>query len=283
VEVNWVLLQVFTSGDVERGSILERNNVSIAEVQLVVLKWSWLELHLVTLTVDAFALGVKNVTPLSFREEVIVLFTLPILVRGSLDAQLERGPKHHVLRGMCAVSSCVQRELKENWLVEGATACLILRQQEQVSVVITDQWVLFQDRLSHKVGQGDWIVEDSVVDEPVRLLWVSIAISVVSREGLEGANLMPSSTELWRAVLTHETANVSSNEGDTKYVHHHAASNWSLHVIGGGAWVTEPLSSILAGSSKGASADNEWSLGAVLLEPAVSDSNLMSTEVAVSI
>lgn len=92
-------------------------------------------------------------------------------------------------------------------------------------VVVADQRVLLVDGLSHEVSQRDSTVEDRVVHESVGLLRLTVAVTVVAREGLEGADLMPPGAQLRGAVLSLESADVSSDEGDAEHVHHHATGD----------------------------------------------------------
>jgi hypothetical protein len=56
-------------------------------------------------------------------------------------------------------------------------------------------------------------------------LRLTVAVTVVAREGLEGADLMPPGTQLRGAVLSLESTDVSSYEGDAEHVHHHATGD----------------------------------------------------------
>jgi hypothetical protein len=94
-----------------------------------------------------------------------------------------------------------------------------------VSVVVADERVLLIDGLSHEVSHRYCPVEEGIIDKSVGLLRLSIAVTVVAREGLESTDLMPSCAEMRRAVFSREATNVTSNEGNTEHIHHHAASD----------------------------------------------------------
>lgn len=66
-----------------------------------------------------------------------------------------------------------------------------------MGVVVSNERVLLIDSLFHQVHHADRAVSNKVVHESIGLLRSSIAISVVTREWLEGTNLMPSCAELW--------------------------------------------------------------------------------------
>ena len=63
------------------GGVLEWDDVTVTEVQLIVLKTSVKNLSFVTIADNACSLGVKDVAPLALREEVGVLFGVPVDVR----------------------------------------------------------------------------------------------------------------------------------------------------------------------------------------------------------
>jgi hypothetical protein len=93
------------------------------------------------------------------------------------------------------------------------------------------------------------LIEDDAL-EPPGLLRVTLAISVVARERLEGADLVPSGTEVRGGVRSTETANVSTNKGNAEHVHLHDADNTLLEVDNISVVISKPLRSILTHAGK---------------------------------
>jgi hypothetical protein len=80
VEVHGVPLEVLGLGDVQSRGVLERDDVPITQMKLVILQTGRLHFHLISDAEDALSLGVEDIAPLTCWEEVGVLLGVPVLI-----------------------------------------------------------------------------------------------------------------------------------------------------------------------------------------------------------
>lgn len=219
-EVNRVILQVLGRAHIQSSRILERDNVPVSQMHLIVSQASGLHLHLtVSKDSDAVLSRCENIAPNTLGEVVSVALCCPVLVLRGFDRELERRAKHDVLGRVCTEGSLVVGELKEDGLVEGAHSRFVHTQLEQLSVVVSEKTILLEDGSSHNLSVAHPV--EGVVNESEWLLRLPLAVPVIAGEWLEHANLMPPCAQLGSRVRSSEAAYVTSNIGNAEHVHHH--------------------------------------------------------------
>jgi hypothetical protein len=163
------------------GGVLEDYDLTILQVQLVVLH-SCLQLdHLGAIGYHTVVHGVDDITPDSLREIVLVGVIHGVLNFGGLDGEFERGSNHHVLKWTGIISEGIVRERKEHRLVECTHICVKHTQLEHLCVEVSHQAVLENDSILHDVHVGDiaeaWYF---FLSEHTRVLSGAVAAGMVS-------------------------------------------------------------------------------------------------------
>ena len=125
--------------------------------------------------------------------------------------------------------------------------------------------ILSIDCALHDVHVRGSSIEHDVL-EPPWFLWVIVADSVVSREGLERTDLVPSCAQVRCGCRAIKSADISTNESYAEHVHFHDTNDRLFHINLLGVVVTKPLRAVLAHACKGTAGDNHRA-GAVVLEP----------------
>jgi hypothetical protein len=137
------------------GRVLEDYDLTILQVQLVVLH-SCLQLdHLGAVGYHTVVHRVNDITPDSLGEVVLVSIIYSVLNFGGLDGEFKRGSNHHVLKWTSIICEGVVRERKEHRLVECAHICVEHTQLEHLCVEVSHQAVLEYDSILHDVHVGD--------------------------------------------------------------------------------------------------------------------------------
>ena len=106
------------------GRVLEDYDLTILQVQLVVLHSCFQLDHLGAVGYHTVVHGVNDVTPDSPREVVLVSIIHVVLNFGGLDGEFKRGPNHHILKWTSIICEGIIRERKEHRLVECAHICV---------------------------------------------------------------------------------------------------------------------------------------------------------------
>jgi hypothetical protein len=166
--------------------------------------------------VDAVTDWLEQAAPCSLWEEEVSLVLSEVLC---VDTGLESRTNHDVVSDIL-VSTSLIGELKEHGFVESVVGVVGKGHLGHLSVVITDETILALDGSSHEISVGVSGVKLGVIESP-GLLWVTPAGAMITREGIKGSHCVPSGTELLCCAVSSETANISSNKGDTEHVHAH--------------------------------------------------------------
>jgi len=83
---------------------------------------------------------------------------------------------------------------------------------------------------------------------------------MITGEGVECANLMPSGAQLCCGAIPTEPANIGTYQCDSKHIHLHWSEDWYFHIVYLSVIVSEPDRAILAHASEVASGNNHCAL-----------------------
>jgi hypothetical protein len=268
IQINWMVLELLSVHSLEGSCVLEGNDVTLSKVnvEFTDLSWKGDVLTLSNFCTTSGASDVEDIAPDSLREEEVSSAYKFVYW---LNRKLEWLSKHDIKLG-CFISTLLKWEWEEQGLVESSSVEV---EHGHLSGVVANQAHFsehcFAD-LKHALDrEGPW-----------SLVNVSVVV-VVSREGLEGSDCVPSCAEL-SCCVTVEAADVSAWQWETCDVLGHNSGDRQTHVLCSAEVVTEPSRTKLAHASVSRSCDDHGSL-LDLFEPLVSGLNLHSSVEVMSI
>jgi len=131
--------------------------------------------------------------------------------------------------------------------------------EDRTSLLVSDEdgIVELQDGVSELQGSSGGCQDSGA--EGVGFLVNGIDLVVVSHEGIESTELHPSGAQ-FDISITSETANISTNHGDTKDLEVEELRDGQSEHVPVSSVITSPVSSPLASSDKGGTGQDEGSL-----------------------